>query len=72
MQTIEDTGPLTTKRMETADEEFLAATLNAMERAKAANRPFFIWHNTTRMHVWTRLQKKYQDMVAEKGFTAPA
>ncbi len=67
MQTIQDTGPLNLKRMETADEEFLAATLDAMERAKAANRPFFIWHNSTRMHVWTHLQKKYQDMVAEKG-----
>jgi arylsulfatase len=66
-QTIEDTGPLTTKRMEKADEEFLAATLGAMDRAKAANRPFFIWHNMTRMHVFTHLQKKYQDMVAEKG-----
>ena len=67
MQTIEDTGPLTVKRMETADEEFLAATLDAMDRAKAAGKPFFIWHNPTRMHIWTHLQKKYQDMVAEKG-----
>ena len=67
MQTIEDTGSLNTTRMQTADEEFLAATLDAMERAKKANRPFFIWHNTTRMHIWTHLQKKYQDMVAEKG-----
>jgi arylsulfatase A-like enzyme len=67
MQTIEDTGPLATTRMRTADEEFLAATLDAMERARRANRPFFIWHNTTRMHIWTHLQKKYQDMVAEKG-----
>ena len=67
MQTVVDTGPLTVKRMEIADEEFLAATLDAMERAKAANKPFFIWHNTTRMHIWTHLQKKYQDMVAEKG-----
>jgi len=67
MQTVVDTGPLTVKRMETADEEFLAATLDGMDRAKAANKPFFIWHNTTRMHVWTHLQKKYQDMVGEKG-----
>jgi arylsulfatase len=67
MQTIEDTGPLTVKRMETADEEFLAATLDAMERAKTAGKPFFIWHNPTRMHIWTHLQEKYQDMVAEKG-----
>jgi arylsulfatase A-like enzyme len=67
MQTIEDTGPLTTERMETVDEEFLAATLDAMDRAKVAGKPFFIWFNPTRMHIWTRLQKKYHDLVAEKG-----
>jgi arylsulfatase A-like enzyme len=66
-QTIVDTGPLTRKRMETVDEEFLAATLDAMDRATAANRPFFIWHNPTRMHIWTHLQKKYEDEVAGKG-----
>ncbi|HKF20460.1 MAG TPA: arylsulfatase [Candidatus Angelobacter sp.] len=66
-QTCEDTGPLTTKRMETADEEFMAATLNAMERSVKAGKPFFIWHNTTRMHIWTHLQPKYQALVAEKG-----
>ncbi|MFM2583076.1 arylsulfatase [Vibrio campbellii] len=57
---IEDTGPMTRKRMETADEEFLESTLNFMERAVAADKPFFIWHNATRMHVWTRLQEKWQ------------
>jgi arylsulfatase A-like enzyme len=66
-QSIEDTGPLTAKRMETIDEEFLAATLDAMDRAKAAEKPFFIWHNPTRMHIWTHLQKKYEDMIADKG-----
>jgi arylsulfatase len=66
-QTIEDTGPLTAKRMETIDEEFLAAALDAMDRAKAAGKPFFIWHNPTRMHIWTHLRKKYAEMVAEKG-----
>jgi arylsulfatase A-like enzyme len=66
-QTIEDTGPLTRKRMETIDEEFLAAALDAMDRAAAANRPFLLWHNPTRMHIWTHLQKKYEDKVAEKG-----
>jgi arylsulfatase A-like enzyme len=60
-QTIEDTGPVTRKRMETVDEEFLNGTLAFMERAVKDNKPFFIWHNTTRMHVWTRLQPKYQD-----------
>ncbi len=60
-QTIEDTGPITRKRMETVDDEFLAATLDFMERAVKAKKPFFIWHNSTRMHVWTRLSPKYQD-----------
>ncbi len=60
-QTIEDTGPITRKRMETVDEEFLAGTLDFMERAVKSTKPFFIWHNSTRMHVWTRLQPKYQD-----------
>jgi arylsulfatase len=60
-QTIEDTGPVTRKRMETVDEEFLAGTLAFMERAVAAGKPFFIWHNSTRMHCWTRLSPKYQD-----------
>ena len=53
---IEDTGPLTKKRMETIDEEVTAAAIDFMERAKAANKPFFIWWNSTRMHVWTRLK----------------
>ena len=66
-QTIEDTGPLTRKRMETADEEFLNSTLDAMSRAVKAGKPFFLWHNTTRMHIWTHLQPKYKELVAEKG-----
>jgi len=60
-QTIEDTGPVTRQRMETVDQEFLAGTLAFMEKAVRENKPFFIWHNSTRMHVWTRLQPKYQD-----------
>ncbi|MCX5810360.1 MAG: arylsulfatase [Proteobacteria bacterium] len=60
-QTIEDTGPVTRKRMETVDEEFLSGTLAFMEGAVKENKPFFIWHNSTRMHVWTRLSPKYQD-----------
>ena len=55
---IEDTGPLTRKRMETADEEFLAAGLDFIERSHQAGKPFFVWFNTTRMHVWTRLKKE--------------
>lgn len=57
---IEDTGPLTRKRMETADEEFLSATLKFIDKAHEAEKPFFIWYNSTRMHVHTRLQEKWQ------------
>ncbi len=60
-QVIKDTGPLTRKRMETAEEELLARSLDVMDRAVAAKKPFFLWHNTTRMHVWTRLSPKWQD-----------
>jgi arylsulfatase len=67
-QTCEDTGPLTIERTKTADEEFLAATLDDMDRSVKADKPFFIWHNTTRMHIWTHLQPKYQAMVAKYGF----
>lgn len=55
-QTIRDTGPLTRKRMETIDEEVTARTLDFMERAKTADKPFFIWWNSSRMHVFTHLK----------------
>ena len=55
---ITDTGPLTRKRMETIDEEVTAKALDFMERAKTANKPFFLWWNSTRMHIWTHLQEK--------------
>jgi len=53
---IEDTGPLTKKRMETVDEEITSAALNFMERAHKADKPFFLWWNSTRMHIWTHLK----------------
>jgi arylsulfatase len=53
----EDTGPLTRKRMETVDDEFLNATVDFIERAHSAGKPFFVWHNSTRMHVWTHLKE---------------
>ncbi len=55
---IEDTGPLTRKRMEHADEEFLKEALTFIETQAKAKTPFFVWFNTTRMHVWTRLKKE--------------
>jgi arylsulfatase len=53
---IEDTGPLTKKRMETVDEEFLGAAKDFIERSVKANKPFFVWHNSTRMHIFTHLK----------------
>lgn len=57
-QKIENTGPLTVKRMETVDEEFLDASLKFMEKAVKDDKPFFVWWNSTRMHVWTHLKKE--------------
>lgn len=53
-----DTGPLNTKRMETIDEEFLAAGLDFIDRQHKAEKPFFMWFNSTRMHVFTHLKKE--------------
>ena len=57
---IEDTGPLTTKRMETVDEEFLGAALDFIDRQQRANKPWFLYFNPTRMHVWTHLKPASQ------------
>jgi arylsulfatase A-like enzyme len=51
-----DTGPLTKKRMETVDEEFLNASLDFIDRANRDKKPFFVWFNPSRMHIWTRLK----------------
>ncbi|WP_208179624.1 arylsulfatase [Sinorhizobium medicae] len=53
---IEDTGALNTKRMETVDEEFLAAAKDFIDRQAKADKPFFCWFNSTRMHVFTHLK----------------
>jgi arylsulfatase len=55
---ITDTGPLTKKRMETVDEEFLAAALDFMDRQHKAQKPFFCYFNSTRMHIFTHLKKE--------------
>ncbi len=57
-QRIESTGPLNKKRMETIDEEVTVAAKDFLKRAKEANKPFFMWWNSTRMHIWTRLKKE--------------
>ena len=53
---IEDTGPLTIERMRKIDYEVTEKTLGFMEKAKKEDKPFFIWWNSTRMHIWTHLR----------------
>jgi arylsulfatase len=60
-QTIHDSGPLTRKRMETIEEDLLARSLDFIDRAHAAGKPFLLWHNSTRMHVWTHLSERWRD-----------
>ena len=52
-QRIEDTGPLTKKRMETIDDEILEHALGFIDRQHQADTPFFMWFNTTHMHLRT-------------------
>jgi arylsulfatase A-like enzyme len=59
-QIIEDTGPLTKKRMETIDDETSAAAIAFMETEHAAGQPFFVWMNTTRMHFRTHVRAEHR------------
>jgi arylsulfatase len=54
---ITDTGPLTKKRMETMDEEVNAKAIDFMERAAKEDKPFFLWWNSTKMHIFTHLKE---------------
>jgi arylsulfatase A-like enzyme len=60
-QKCEDTGPLTMKRMETVDDELLKASVDFIDRAHRDQKPFFVWFNPTRMHIWTRLKPESQN-----------
>nr|WP_175517633.1 arylsulfatase [Planctomicrobium piriforme] len=59
-QTIEDSGPLTKKRMETIDDETSAAAIDHMRRQHAAGKPFFTWYNATRMHLRTHVREGHR------------
>jgi arylsulfatase A-like enzyme len=59
-QTIEDTGALTKKRMETIDDETSAAAIDFMKRQQAAGKPFFTWFNSTRMHLRTHVRAEHR------------
>ena len=67
-QTIEDTGPLTRKRMETIDDETSAAATDFIKRQSKAGKPFFCWYNSTRMHLRTHVRPEHR---SPKGLTAP-
>jgi len=60
-QTVKDTGPLTRKRMETMDDELLVRADDFIDRSVKAGKPFFLWYNPSRMHVWTRLSPKWEN-----------
>jgi arylsulfatase len=75
-QKIQNTGPLTKKRMETVDEEFLAAAKDFIKKQDKAGKPFFVWFNTTHMHLRThakprskgqagRWQSEYHDVMID-------
>ncbi len=55
-QSCEDTGPLTSKRMETIDDDTTAAAIDFITRQTKSGKPFFVWMNTTRMHVFTHVR----------------
>jgi arylsulfatase len=57
-QKIEDTGPLSVARMPTIDQEIYASADKFIEKSVKDNKPFFVWFNATRMHVWTHLKKE--------------
>jgi arylsulfatase len=59
-QVIKDAGPLTRKRMETVEDEFLARSLAFIDKSAKANQPFFLWHSSTRLHSKTHLSSKWE------------
>jgi arylsulfatase len=66
---IEDTGPLTVKRMETIDDETTAAAQAFMTKQVKAGTPFFVWMNTTRMHVFTHVRDSMKGRSGMPGNT---
>lgn len=67
--TIEDTGPLTKKRMETVDDETVERALNFMERAVASEKPFFVWWNGTRMHFRTHVKEELRGISGQDEYS---
>jgi len=66
-QRCENTGPLTRERMKTVDAEFLKAAEGFIDRSVKDNRPFFVWFNPTRMHIWTHVPQEYIQKAVDEG-----
>jgi arylsulfatase A-like enzyme len=64
-QKIRDTGPLTTKRMETVDEEFVDRTKKFITSAAQAKQPFLAWFNPSRMHLYTHLKPASRNLASD-------
>jgi arylsulfatase len=65
---IQDTGPLTKKRMETVDEETLAVAIDFIERANASGTPFYVWWNGTRMHFRTHVKDEMRGISGQDEY----
>jgi arylsulfatase len=66
-QKIVDTGKLTRKRMETIDAEVTAETLKWLDKNGKSGKPFFLWYNSTAIHVWSHPARKYVQMAVDEG-----
>jgi len=66
-QKIVDTGPLTRKRMETIDKEVLDETLKWMDKNGKGDKPFFMWFNSTAIHIWSHPAQKYVQKAVDEG-----
>jgi arylsulfatase len=65
---IEDTGPLTKKRMETIDDETVAAAMGFIENAHKEGKPFYVWWNGTRMHFRTHVKKEMRGISGQDEY----
>ena len=68
-QTIEDTGPLDKKRMETIDDETIAAASDFIKRQNEADQPFFCWWNGTRMHFRTHVKAELRGISGQDEYS---
>ncbi|MFY9802192.1 MAG: arylsulfatase [Candidatus Acidiferrales bacterium] len=66
-QKIEDTGPLDMKRMETIDDETSNAAMAFIDKQTKGGKPFFVWMNFTRMHIFTHIRPEYHEKSGMPG-----